>query len=244
MSGDGRDPTHLPHLRPGGRPAPPQDLPRHRNGIAPQMRSRYPDYNVLDEAEHWDALTRRAILERAHDIPPIRFFDPAEHACLGAFCDTVMAQDREPRVPVINMVDAKLHAGRIDGYQYADMPPDPQTWRLVARALDECVVARGGTGFAQAGEGLRVAIVDGFANGVLSGGVWDRLNIAHAWSVVMRSTLEAFYSHPWAWNEIGFGGPAYPRGYVRLAPGQREPWEKAEALDLDPVRDVEARGLP
>ena len=27
-----------------------------------------------------------------------------------------------------------------------------------------------------------------------------------------------FYSHPWAWNEIGFGGPAYPQGYMRLGP--------------------------
>ena len=35
----------------------------------------------------------------------------------------------------------------------------------------------------------------------------------------MRGVLGAFYSHPWAWNEIGFGGPAYPRGYARLGPG-------------------------
>ena len=35
----------------------------------------------------------------------------------------------------------------------------------------------------------------------------------------MRSMLAAFYSHPWAWNEIGFGGPAYPRGYARLGVG-------------------------
>ena len=39
----------------------------------------------------------------------------------------------------------------------------------------------------------------------------------------MRSVLAAFYSHPWAWNEIGFGGPAYPRGYMRLAEGPPAP---------------------
>ena len=43
----------------------------------------------------------------------------------------------------------------------------------------------------------------------------------------MRAVLSAFYSHPWAWNEIGFGGPAYPRGYARLGVGQRESWEGA-----------------
>ena len=49
--------------------------------------------------------------------------------------------------------------------------------------------------------------------------------------------LEAFYSHPWAWNEIGFGGPAYPQGYMRLGPtGTLEPHERPGATDEDPVR--------
>jgi hypothetical protein len=62
----------------------------------------------------------------------------------------------------------------------------------------------------------------------------------------MRAALAAFYSHPWAWNEIGFGGPAYPRGYMRLQVGVhgREPHEASEAFDVDPVPDVAARGEP
>jgi hypothetical protein len=59
----------------------------------------------------------------------------------------------------------------------------------------------------------------------------------------MRAVLSAFYSHPWAWNEIGFGGPAYPRGYARLAAGQRENWEGAPAFEADPVQDVSERGV-
>ena len=59
----------------------------------------------------------------------------------------------------------------------------------------------------------------------------------------MRHITQAFYSHPWSWNEIGFGGPAYPRGYARLGIGQREWWEGAEAFELDPVKDTKERGL-
>ena len=51
----------------------------------------------------------------------------------------------------------------------------------------------------------------------------------------MRYACGAFYSHPWAWNEIGFGGPAYPRGYKHLALDGREPWEVAERDAEDPV---------
>ena len=38
-----------------------------------------------------------------------------------------------------------------------------------------------------------------------------------------------YYSHPKAWNEIGFGGPASPRGYVRLDGDRPDPWEAIEA---------------
>ena len=61
----------------------------------------------------------------------------------------------------------------------------------------------------------QLAICGAFAATRLSGGTWDQLSVAHAFTVVMRAVLAAFCSHPWAWNEIGFGGPAYPRGYMR-----------------------------
>ena len=81
------------------------------------------------------------------------------------------------------------------------------------------------------------------SRGELSGGVWERVDPAKAWSVLMRDALAAFYSHPWAWNEIGFGGPAYPRGYSRLGIGTSEAWEGEEAFSLDPVEDVQERGI-
>jgi hypothetical protein len=59
----------------------------------------------------------------------------------------------------------------------------------------------------------------------------------------MRMVLAAFYSHPWAWTEIGFGGPAYPRGFARLGAGQREQWEAPPRFDVDPVADVSARDV-
>jgi hypothetical protein len=86
-----------------------------------------------------------------------------------------------------------------------------------------------------------------FAEGRLVGGPWDRLNVSRAWSVVMRAALSGFYAHPWAWNEIGFGGPAYPRGYMRLGgpgrdgPSGREPFETPGVVNLDPVREPEPR---
>lgn len=234
---------HLPNQRPGGRPASSERLPRQRNGITPQMHGRYPDFNVMDQADHWDELTRELLVRRIEHPPPIRFFTDEEVTVLRAFADVVLDQDREPRIPVLEMVDAKLHEGRLDGFQHADMPDDRETWRRVAVGLGQAAAQHGAPSFAAASQDVRRTVVGAFARGELRNGVWEKLPCATAWSVVMRGLLSEFYSHPWAWNEIGFSGPAYPRGYARLGPGEREPWEAAPNYEVDPVTDVPDRGL-
>jgi hypothetical protein len=124
------------------------------------------------------------------------------------------------------------------------MPDDRETWRLVLRGLDEVARERyGRTGFADCEPQTREGIVELLASGQLGGGAWERLNVRRAWSVCMRGILSEFYSHPWAWNEIGFGGPAYPRGFMRIAgvdgTAPLEPFEKPGATHEDPVRVTE-----
>ena len=204
------------------------------------MRGRYPDYDVLTATDHWDPLTRRVVLERVANVPDIRFFTPVEERALRVFCDVVMGQDSDPRIPVLEMVDAKLNSRQLDGYRYVDMPPDPETWRRVAANLDTTARQRGSVGgFADASSEEQHEIIELFSKGELD---WE-IPVRRAWGVVMRGVLSAFYSHPWAWNEIGFGGPAYPRGYARLGPGQREHWEAPPEFSADPARDVPERGL-
>jgi hypothetical protein len=249
MPFDFSEPHHLPNRRlPEQAHADPYDLPRQRRGVTPQMHGRYPDYDVLEQQGHWDDVTRRVVLERVHTVPEIRFFTPAELETLTAFADLALAQDAEPRIPVMAFVDEKLHEHRLDGYQYFDLPDDRDTWRAVARGLDQEAARRGADRFALLGADDQVEVVSRLAQGRLYGGAWGTLNVSRAWSVVMRDLLEQFYSHPWAWNEIGFGGPAYPRGYARfgsphLEGAEREAWEGREAYDVDPVRATERRGL-
>jgi hypothetical protein len=229
------EPHHLPN-RNGGKPADPEGLPRQRHGTTPQMRGRYPDYDVFDNAEHWDAVTRELIVSRARDVPGISYFDPRAASELRGFYDVALAQEAEPRIPVLEMIDAKLARGEGDGYRHADMPEDGETLRHLAAHLEA-------DGFAELGVDDQRAWVQRLHDGEPE---WDDVDAKKTWSVAMRYGLQAFYSHPWAWNEIGFGGPAYPRGYMRMGVGDhrgREPHEGKEAFGPDPVKDVHERGL-
>ena len=242
---DLRKPDHLPNMRPGKQPRHPSWLPRQRTGTTPQMIGRYPDYDVLKNAENWDHATRKVVTSRLERSGPLRFFTAEEEPTLRALCDVTTAQDTEPRVPVAEMVDEKLASGKLDGYRYANMPRDPDTWRLVLRGLNETARDRYGVegGFAAADTEAQEAIVAELSDGSLSGGAWDELDVSRAFSVCMRAILAAFYSHPWAWNEIGYGGPAYPQGYMRLGPvSSLEPHERPGATSEDPVRVADELG--
>jgi hypothetical protein len=195
---------------------------------------------VLDEVDHWDPKTREVVLKRLEPPGPLRFFTEDEARVLRPFCDLVTGQDSEPRIPILEPVDEKLADGKLDGFRYHDMPDDRITWRRVAEGLDATARRRTeGKRFHEADEQTQKEIIDQLSKGKLDGEVWDELPPAKAWSVVMRAILSAFYSHPWAWNEIGFGGPAYPRGYARFGVGQREHWEAPPLapLDRDPKRE-------
>lgn len=222
-----RDANHLPNQR-SGADADPAGLPRQRHGTTPQMHGRYPDFDVMEDRAHWDPVTRKMLEQRVGEPPPCRFFNADEQRTLGALFDVVLAQDNEPRVPVLQMVDAKMYAREFDGYRYASMPEDDQTLRLVAARLD---------GLAELDPHSQRARVKAFAEGELD---WEELDVKLAWKVVTRLAVSAFYSHPWAFNEIGFRGPAYPRGYMRrnMGPTGVEPDEPQEAFGLDPVADV------
>ena len=67
-------------------------------------------------------------------------------------------------------------------------------------------------------------------HGELTGAAWGgmpcKLFFEHR---VIPDITHAYYAHPVAWNEIGFGGPASPRGYVRMGLDRRDPWEAVEA---------------
>jgi hypothetical protein len=180
------------------------------------------DWDVLSQASHWDARTREVVLDRVHNVPPIRFFNDEEARVLRAFCDLVVGQDEssQPRVEVLHYVDQKLFEGRLDGFQYDDMPDDRDVWRIVAARLD----GEAGGSYADAPRARQEEICGAFADGKLE---WD-LPVDKAWKVVTRGILSCFYAHPFAWNEIRFPGPAYPRGYAALGIGGREQWEPRE----------------
>jgi hypothetical protein len=193
----------------------------------------YPGYDILAQQTAWDDATRRAVLERLAPPPPLRFFAPGEAALLLAVCDRLLPQDdREPdrRIPIVAPIDRRLADGVHDGYRYAGMPPDGEAYRLGLTAVEAIARHRFGHGFLSLTHLQRDSVLACIHDGhpPVPADVWRRMSAPRFWQLLLNDVVRVYYAHPWAWNEIGFGGPAYPRGYMRLEGGQPEPWEVHE----------------
>jgi hypothetical protein len=201
-----------------------------QHAVTPQHRGRYPDFDVLDSVDAWDDVTAGVVLGRLAPPTALAFFTPDEVAVAAPLLDLLLAQDTDPRVPVLALIDARLTAGETDGWHYDDLPPDAHAWRDTLRMLDEEAAQRfpGERGFAHLPGEQQALLVQTVRDLADRGWTWHHWSASHVWSLWTRYACTAFYSHPWAWNEIGFPGPAYPRGYLNPGIDAREHWEVAD----------------
>lgn len=207
----------------------------HQPAVTPQGRGRFPGFDVLSQAHLWDKVTAEVVLDRLGPPEAPVFFTAEERGVAGPLLDLLLAQDAEPKVPVLALIDARLAAGETDGWHYDDMPADSQAWRRSLAALDGDARAQYGAGYADAGGARQARLVQNVQDLADAGERWHGCPAGHVWSLWTRYACTAFYSHPWAWNEIGFSGPAYPRGYLNPGINARESYEVSDHRDIDPV---------
>jgi len=193
----------------------------------------YPGFHVLSQQAYWDEATRKIILARVHNIPPIRFFTPDEAELLAAVCDRVLPQDDRDhahKIPILNFIDDRLFSDRLDGYRYDSMPTDQEAYRLGLRAIAEIAQHMFAHPFLELDAIHQELVLKTIHDGDPPAAhfVWQRMSPHRYWLLLASDIFGVYYAHPFAWDEIGFGGPAYPRGYMRLEHGEPEPWEVHE----------------
>ena len=205
-----------------GQPKPPLKQPGY-----------YPGYSTLDQKSFWDAATRCEIEKRVNEIPKICFFTAGELPLITAICDRILPQtDRLPafQIPIVNFIDERLFENKTNGYRYEDMPKDREAYRLGLEAIDETARAIHRRPFVDLDPLEQDFILKSIHDGKVLAAhhIWARMSIDRYWHLLVQDCVSAYYAHPWAWDEIGYGGPAYPRAYTRLEGGLPEPWEVDE----------------
>lgn len=202
----------------------------------------YPGYDVLDKrtTPSWDEPTRAVIDQRLAIPNEPRFFNAVEWAAVGPLCACIVPQaSARPVVAVAALLDARLFTNTRDGYRDARLPPLQDAWHTGLAALDAESRARHELPCASIENTARIALLELMQRGELTGETWRGMpsDVFFA-QRVLHDICGVYYSHPHAWSEIGFGGPANPRGYVRMYFDRRDPWEATEVKHGHEAQDL------
>jgi hypothetical protein len=216
------DSSRLPRDPATGEPLTPRRTPGY-----------YPGFSTLSQNPFWDDTTRRVVTKRLEAPQPLKFFPAEEFEFWSVvFAHLIPQNDRtvDRQIPLVAPLDHRLYINQTVGYRFETMPQDRDAYRLGREALNEEARQQYGTGFLllpyRPQDLVLKTIHDGKPQAAKE--IWSRMSVHRFWQLMMGDAIDAYYAHPWAWDEIGFGGPAYPRAYTRLERGEPEPWEVEE----------------
>ncbi len=198
-----------------------------RDGRAP-----YTGYDVLAkwDTPSFDDRTREALFRRLHDIPPRRFFSNEEFSLLEA-----LAERLAPPTPglsyelIARWIDERVDLNLGEGFRGDGAPSLQESWRLGLTAIDGEAHRLFSGSFVALTTSAKDITIRAIHMGETERAVWRGLDPKGFFTDVLLKTIVGLvYAHPSAWSDIGFGGPASPRGYVRLGFDARDPWEAKE----------------
>ena len=200
-----------------------------------QFQSLYPDYDVLAKwnTPSWNEQTREVVAKRLNQIPSREFFDELQYRTLEAVCDRVIPQpERSARekVPIAPWLDQKLNNNETNGTRYLPLPPQQKCWKKGLNAIEAESKLRFKRSFHSLDQAEQDMLLKTIDDGEVEAPDWSKQLPARMFmrKVLLRDIVEIYYAHPSAWSEIGFGGPASPRGYLRLGTNRRDSWEAEE----------------
>lgn len=192
-----------------------------------ENRTRYPGYDVLKEKDHWDDHTREIVLKRLGPFPGHKFLKDHEAEMVFAIARHIVYDDRKEILDyVVHHLDSMLTSPTGEDQRKVGTPEQKTLVRRGLMAIGRLAEKQHGAPFTEIEATQQLAILTALHMGkALPLSEWQDIPQKELFKKLTTEIVSAYYSHPAVWAEIGYGGPAYPRGYVRVEMGLTDPWE-------------------
>jgi hypothetical protein len=190
-------------------------------------KTHYPSYDVMKEKEHWDEHTRSIVESRLYPNTKRTFLKWKEEEMLRVICSHLVADQRAKLIDfIISHIDQTLSSSVGEGQRKSGVPEAKVLVRKGLIALNKSAVEKYQVSFIGLdSEAQHQLLLDVSQSRAPDLPEWEGIPQQEFFKKLHTLTIESYYSHPVVWSEIGYGGPAYPRGYVRTQLGQLDPWE-------------------
>jgi hypothetical protein len=189
--------------------------------------SRYPSYDVWEQHGEWDEHTRQIVGKRRMPDVAHRFLTEHEAMTVQAVASLLVDDIRlDVLTYVTQHVDEGLASPIGESQRKAGVPEKQTLYRQGLTGLDETSEELYQSIFVALPKERQIDVLSRVESGRVSPtGAWAQVPAKDFFKKMLYDVVSAYYSHPLIWSEIGYGGPAYPRGYVRVEKGLVDPWE-------------------
>ncbi|RNB91482.1 gluconate 2-dehydrogenase subunit 3 family protein [Brevibacillus fluminis] len=189
--------------------------------------TRYPAYDVWEQHAEWDEHTQHVVGKRRMAKLANRFFTHAEGLQMQTVAALLIDENRQEVLSfVMEHLDEKLVSPIGESQRKVGIPVRSELYRKGLAGIDEASHAAYRASFLALDRERQLDILSHVAEGkAAQTEAWKALPQKEFFKALLNDVVSACYSHPAIWSEIGYGGPAYPRGYVRVEKGLVDPWE-------------------
>lgn len=182
----------------------------------------------MKEKAHWDDHTREIVERRLQTKgKAYQFFNKEEVTTLFELCAVLLDDKRQSIMSfVIHHFDRTLTSDIGEAQRKKGTPKQSTLIREGLRLLDQVCQKIYKNNFTKLDDETKKKVVYNMMQGnlLLESGQ-KNVPVKEFINKILMEAASAYYSHPTVWSEIGYAGPAYPRGYVRSEWGLIDPWE-------------------
>ena len=199
------------------------------------VQTHYPGYDVRDSIKEWDPITTDLILKRMGPYPPLKFLKDKEVPLLRTIAQHLVYDNRDNIFNwVIHYIDERLNNKMGEYQRRPNTPPEDILIRKGLTAINNLSQKLYNKNFISTSVKKQFEMLSLLqlkkAPNIPD---WSTVPQKQLFDKLLILTVSAYYSHPEVWSEIGYGGPAYPRGYYRIEFGLRDPWEAERKKETD-----------
>lgn len=190
-------------------------------------QSNYPAFDVMNEQDEWDDHTQTIVTSRLQSNNSFRYLTPLEAETLRRI-SSLLVDDQTAEVLdfVLDHMDQTLHQSPGESQRKAGVPEASELIRSGLKAIEQGTRTLYESSFKDLDAPRQKQYLQQISESIAEPpDVWNSIPQEALFKKLLNLTVESYCSHPKVWSEIGYAGPAYPRGYVRAQLGQLDPWE-------------------
>lgn len=188
--------------------------------------SHYPGFDVLAEQLEWDETSRNTVVKRLQPDAPT-FLRPDELEGVRAVATNLLYESRAEVLDfVVSHIDKQLSSPLGESERKATLPPQDVLVRRGLAALNGAAMGLEGQPFVGCKPETQAHLLQTLQKGKAPlPDEFADVQQKDLFKKLLLLCVDAFASHPTVWSEIGYPGPAYPRGYYRIERRRHDPWE-------------------